>query len=161
MSNKLNLPSINPWSNVEVKGTLDVTGLITAAGGIAISAPLTLPSGSALKYQMINIFVPNIVGAAGAICVEVSQIAGTIESMSAVLNNTTATGSLVLTGSIGGVAITTGAITVPIGTATGTAVTVAPTANNTLAVGSVLRITLSGTQDAVGTGSVSFRVLVA
>lgn len=122
---------------------------------------MTLPSGSALKYQTISIFVPTIVGASGAICVQVSQIAGTIESMSAVLNNTTATGSLVLTGSIGGVAITTGAITVPIGTATGTAVTVAPTANNTLVVGSVLRITLSGTQDAVGTGSVSFRVLVA
>lgn len=160
MSNKLQFPSINPWSNVEVKGTLDVTGLITAAGGIAISAPLTLPSGSALKYQMINIFVPIIVGATGAICVEVSQIAGTIESISAVLNNTTATGSCILTTAINNVAITGGAITVPIATAGQTAVTVTPTAT-AIAVGNVLRVVVSGANDAVGTANVSFRVLVA
>jgi hypothetical protein len=165
MSNKLNLPSINPWSNVEVKGTLDVTGLITAAGGINISAPLTLPSGSGLKYQQIDAFISSIVSATAVTVYVPVKIAGTIDSITVGCSATPVVGPATFTCSIvhAGVttAITNGTPSVATTDVAGTPITVTPTGANAVVAGDLIKIIVGGSNTQAGNGCLGFRVLVA
>lgn len=162
MSNKLQLPSLNPWKNVELEGPLLVDGLITAAGGIAISNPITLPSGSALKSQVATLFVPSIISAGGAICVVSPQLAGRISNIVAVANDATV-GDLTFTTSIDGVPVTNGVVTIPTGTAAGISASTIPSAigDSVLSLTSVVRIVIGGVNVTAGTAHVTLQVTVA
>lgn len=145
--------------------TLNVTGLVTAANvtatgtvDVSASAKIRLPAANALNQYSLQINLKDIIGANGATGYVVVPLggAGTIQQIDVVLDNTTATGSLVLTASIGATPVTGGVVTILSGVAAGTAATPAvPSAANTVAAGDVLKIVPSGTQDAAGTGMVT------
>lgn len=110
---------------------LNITGLILA---LDIGYRTVLLSG----------VLPSVT--AGGTVAITSQVAGTIEKITAVLGGPITTGNLVLTANIGGTDITDGATTVPNGgSALGTTVTQVPSALNVLAVGDVLNNVKSGT----------------
>lgn len=159
--------------DTEVGGALAVTGAVTApsvtAATVTASSTLDasaatvikLPAANALNQYPLQIFLKDIIGANGAVGYVVVPVggAGTIQQIDAVLDNTTATGSLVLTSSIGATPVTLGVVTIASATAAGTAATPAtPSAAKTVAAGNVVKIVCSGTQSAAGTGMVTLTI---
>lgn len=150
--------------------SVGTSGAVTAGNGLTVTTgavnlttatSIRLPAGNPLNQTQLQIVVKDIISANGAVGYVVIPLgmAGTIAQIDAVLDATTATGSLVLTASIGATPVTGGVVTITSGTVAGTAATPAtPSAANTVAAGGVVKIVASGAQTVAGTGMVTLSI---
>lgn len=160
MTNRTQLPpSINPWSNVEIKGDLTIEDDLTIGGD------LFLPISSPFRFQQLSMFIPSILAGDAAVVTLPCEISGTIISISVNQNVQSTVGSAIYTPSIllAGVAtpITNGALTVTTAIGLNISVNTTPSGANVISSSNVLKVVVSGGNANAGIAYVTFLVRIA
>lgn len=152
-------------SNATVGGTLGITGTTTAAAvnstALSASSSLTVTGANIVGLiSAVTFDCVTLAAASSGVYGFASPFAGTITKIQAWMKGALTVGDAVLTGSIGGVAITNGVVTcTQAGSAAGSIFTANPTAANTVAVGSNVKFVVSGSESAAIGATVTVTIL--